>query len=54
MMTCTVIVLFQQIVIQYENMQPYKKNPENQILLQSEVIPRCTIYSAQVEGAFQS
>jgi hypothetical protein len=54
MMTCAVVALFQRIVIQCENMQPNKKNPENDILLLSEIVQRCTIYLAQVEGAFQS
>jgi hypothetical protein len=54
MMTCAVVALFQRIVIQYENMQPNKKNPENDILLRSEILQRCTIYLAQIEGAFQS
>jgi hypothetical protein len=54
MMTWAVVALFQRIVIQCENMQPNKKNPENDILLLSEIVQRCTIYLAQVEGAFQS
>jgi hypothetical protein len=40
--------------MQYENMQPNKNNPENKILLLAEIIRRCTMYYAQVEGAFQS